>query len=63
MVEAAKEKMPERMAALEQTIIELRSLLRNAVYTALFISLKEAGWNREEAKEYADGWVEGEIKG
>ncbi len=62
-LEAAKEKLPERMAALEQAVLKLQSLLRNAVDTALFISLGAAGWNREKAKEYTDGWVEKNIKG
>jgi len=62
-LEAAKEKVPDRMAALEKTVIELRSLLNNAVDTAIFICLKYAGMDREEAREYADGWVGRNIKG
>jgi polyhydroxyalkanoate synthesis regulator phasin len=62
-LEAAKEKLPERVTALENTVPELRSFLLNAVDTVLFISLQEAGWSSEEAKEYADGWVEKNIKG
>ncbi|MFC1955916.1 hypothetical protein ACFLWZ_05255 [Chloroflexota bacterium] len=62
-IEADKEKIPERMAALEQTVLKLRSLLYNAVDTALGFGLEEAGWTHEEAREYADGWVEKNIKG
>lgn len=62
-LEAAKEKLPDRVAALEKTVLKLQSLLSNAVDTALFISLGAAGWSREEAKEYTDGWVEKNIKG
>ena len=62
-LEAAKEKLPERMAALEQDVLKLQALLHNAVDTALFISLGAAGFSREEAKEYTDGWVDKNIKG
>ena len=62
-LEIAKEKMPERVAALEKTVLDLRTLLRDAVDTALFISLNEAGWSREKAKEVADGWVDRKIDG
>ncbi|MFC1902396.1 hypothetical protein ACFLX3_05685 [Chloroflexota bacterium] len=62
-LEAAKEKLPERMAALEQDVLKLQALLHNAVDTALFISLGAAGFTREEAKEYTDGWVDKNIKG
>ena len=51
------------MATLEQTVLELRSKLIDAVDTALCISLVETGWNREETREYADGWVDRNIKG
>ncbi|MBA7709359.1 hypothetical protein ES703_118274 [subsurface metagenome] len=51
------------MAALEQDVLKLQALLHNAVDTALFISLGAAGFTREEAKEYTDGWVEKNIKG
>lgn len=60
-LEAAKEKLPERVAALEKKMVELRSTLNNAVDTALGISLEVAGVNPEEAREYADGWVEKNI--
>jgi len=62
-LEAGKEKLTERVATLEKTILELRSLIANAVDTALFQSLVYAGMDREEAKEYADGWVVKNIKG
>jgi hypothetical protein len=35
----------------------------DAVDTSLYQSLIYAGMNREEAREYADGWVERNIKG
>ncbi len=35
----------------------------NAVDTALFMSLKYAGMDSEEASKYADGWVVRNIKG
>ncbi|MFC1994862.1 hypothetical protein ACFLVK_00435 [Chloroflexota bacterium] len=62
-LEAAKEKLPERVDALEKKVSKLQSLLNNAVDTALCVSLEEAGWNHEEAKEYANSWVEKNIKG
>ena len=40
-----------------------RSLLNNAVDTAIYASLQYAGMDQEEAKEYADGWVDRTIKG
>ena len=60
---AAGDKLPDRMAALEQTVLKLRSLLCNAVDTALFICLREAERNYEEADQYANGCVEKNIKG
>ncbi|MFC1956165.1 hypothetical protein ACFLWZ_06590 [Chloroflexota bacterium] len=62
-IEADKEKIPERLTALENKVVKLQSIFTNAVDTALGISLEEAGWTREEAREYADGWVERNIKG
>ena len=62
-LEATKEKLPERVTALEDKLTKLQSRLINAVDTALCISLQEAGWDREEAREYADGWVGKNIKG
>ena len=62
-LEANKEKIPDRLASLEKTVLELPALVTDAVDTALFISLKEAGWSSEEAKEYADGFVERNIMG
>ncbi len=61
-LEAANEKIPDRLASLEKNILKLRFLLLNAVDTALAISLQEAGWDRKEAKEFADGFVERNIK-
>ena len=61
-LEAAKEKMPERVTVLEKTVLELRSLINDAVDTALWRSLVYAGMDREEAKKLADGWVERNIK-
>ena len=62
-LEAAKEKLPGRVAALEKAVPELRSLVTDAVDTAIMVCLKYAGMDREEAKEYADGWVDRNIKG
>ena len=62
-LEAAKENMPERVATLEKAIPELRSLMADAVDTALFQSLVYAGMDENEAREYADGWVDKNIKG
>ena len=44
-------------------MLELRSLLNNAVDTAVYVSLQYAGMDREEAKEYTGGWVTRNIKG
>jgi len=41
----------------------LRSLLNNAVDTALFEGLVYADMDKEEAREHANGWVEQNIKG
>ena len=49
--------------ALKKTVPELRSLLSDAVDTSLYQSLVYAGMDREEARKYADGWVERNIKG
>jgi hypothetical protein len=62
-IEADKDKLPERISTLEIRVMKLESVLSNAVDTALCISLKEAGWNHEEAEDYADGWVGRNIKG
>jgi len=61
-LEAAKENMPERMAALEKAIPELRSFVSKVVETALWQSLVSAGVSREEAKEFSNGWVDRYIK-
>ncbi|MFC1981483.1 hypothetical protein ACFLVN_04480 [Chloroflexota bacterium] len=61
-LEVTKEKIPDRVASLEKTVIELRSLLNNAVNTALYVSLAYAEMDREEAKEFTQGWVERVIK-
>ncbi len=62
-LEATKEKLPERVAALEKKMVELRSILNDAVDTAIGVCMEYAGMDREEAKEYADGWVEKNMKG
>ncbi len=62
-MENARESLPERVTALEKTNHELRSLMVNAVDTALFQSLVYAGMDREKAREYANGWVDRNIKG
>ena len=61
-LEAAKDKLPDRVADLEKTVAQLRSLLCNAVDTAIMVCMEYAGIDREEAKEYANGWVEKNIK-
>ncbi|MFC1861248.1 hypothetical protein ACFLYL_03105 [Chloroflexota bacterium] len=62
-LESAMEKLPDRVAALEKRVIHLQSLLYNAVDTAIMVCMEYAGMDREEAKKYADGWVERNIKG
>ena len=61
-LEAAKGKLPDRITALEKTVVELQRQTIDAVDTAVFISLTEAGWNREKAKEVADTLAEKIIK-
>ena len=61
-LEAGKEKLSERVATLEKTISELRSFVTKAVEAALWQSLVSAGEDREEAKEFSDGWVDRHIK-
>ena len=61
-LEAGKEKLSERVATLEKTIPELRSFLCKVVEHALWQSLVSAGEDREEAKEFSDGWVDRYIK-
>jgi len=62
-LEAAGDKLPERVIALEKTIHELRSLMVNAVDTALFESLVYAGMDENVARDFANGWVKRNIKG
>ena len=62
-LEATKDKLPERVAVLEKTVLELRSLVNDAVDTALWRSLVYAGMDQEEARKYANGWVDRTIKG
>ena len=62
-LERAGGKLPERVATLEKTNHELRSLIVNAVDTAIAVCLEYNGMDREEAREYADGWVVRNIKG
>jgi len=63
-LEAAKEKLPERMVKLEAEVVALRSLVRNAVDTALFISMVYANrpdnnkLSEDGIKDYSDDWVE-----
>ena len=59
---AGKEKLSERVATLEKTIPELRSFVIKVVETAIWQSLVSAGVNREEAKEFSDGWVDRYIR-
>ncbi|MFC2073090.1 RNA polymerase sigma factor [Chloroflexota bacterium] len=62
LLEAVKEIIPDRLASLEKNQLALRSLLLNAVDTALYVSLEQAGLDHNEAKEIADGFVERNIK-
>ena len=62
-LEVSKEKMPERVAALEKTVSELESLINDSVDTAIDVCLQYAGMDRVKSKEYADGWVGRNIKG
>ena len=62
-LEAASEKIPDRLTSIEKTVLKLRSLMVNAVDTALYVSLQYTGMDQEEAKEYTDGWVGRNIKG
>jgi len=59
---SVKKNIPDRVTALEKTVFELRSLQNNAVDAAIYVSLQYAGMDQEEAKEYADGWVDRTIK-
>jgi len=61
-LEAAKENMPERVAALEKAVPELRSFVIKVIENALWQSLVSAGEDREEAKEFSDGWVDRHFK-
>ena len=61
-LEAGKEKLTERVATLEKTILESRSFLCKVVEHALWQSLVSAGEDREEAKEFSDGWVDRHCK-
>ncbi|MFC2022116.1 hypothetical protein ACFLTR_02730 [Chloroflexota bacterium] len=61
-LEAVRENVPGRMAALEKSLDELQSLADDAVDNAIFVCLKYAGMGRERAKEYAERWVERNIK-
>ena len=61
-LEAGKGKLSERVATLEKTIPELRSFVCKVVEHALWQSLVSAGEDREEAKEFSDGWVDRHFK-
>lgn len=61
-LEAAKEKMPDRLSALEKTVSELESLLNDSGDTAIMVCLEYTGMDREEAKAHANGWVDRNIK-
>ncbi len=61
-LEAAKENLPERVAALEKAVPELRSFVCKVVEHALWQSLVSAGEDWEEAKEFSNGWVDRYIK-
>ena len=50
------------MTTLEKSVDDLRSFVVKVVETALWQSLVSAGVNREEAKEFSDGWVDRYIK-
>ena len=67
-LEAAKQKLPDRVAALESEVVALRSLIRNAVDTALFIAMvyanrpDEGKLSGDEVRKYSDGWAEKQIE-
>jgi hypothetical protein len=61
-LENAGENLPRRVTDLEKAIPELRSFVTKVVEAALWQSLVSAGVNREEAKEFSDGWVDRHIK-
>ena len=61
-LEATKEKLPERVAALEKAMLDLRSLVYDSVDTAVDVCLKYAGMEPQEAHGYGDGWVKRFIK-
>jgi hypothetical protein len=61
-LQAEKEKLPGRLAAAEKKVDSLRLLIEDAVDTALFICLQYAGVDKNEAKQFADGWVQKEIE-
>jgi len=57
-IEANKEMLPDRVAALEKTVLDQRILLSDSVDTAFYNSLVYARVDMKEAKELADGWVD-----
>ena len=62
-LEAAKENLPDRVAKLEKTAVDLESLLCDAVDSAISVCLRNAGMDKEKAIKFADGWVERNIMG
>ncbi len=62
-LENARENLSNRVTTLEKELRELRSLMVNAVDTALFKSLVYSGMDPDEAREFANGWVDRNIKG
>lgn len=61
-LQAAKEKLPDRLTALEKRVDRQLHLIRNAVDTAIGICLQYSGLDKDEARQYADYWVEREIE-
>jgi hypothetical protein len=59
--EATSEQLTDRVAALEREVVALRSLIRNAVDTALLIMLKYLV-DEKAARDYAEGWVQRNIE-
>ncbi len=61
-LEAGKDRLPERVTVLEKAFPELRSFVSQVVEVALWQGLVSGGMDREEAKEFSDGWVDRCIK-
>lgn len=61
-LEAAKEKLPERMAALEKHISFVHHLVRDLGDTLAFYVRVVGGETEDEAMKYCEGWVEDKVE-